>query len=114
MCLTCAVFVLTYAGLAMGEVPGLRIDRAGIALVGATLMLVAGLLSLDAAVGTQSIDYKTLLLLFGMMIVVAFLRLSGFFQQLAACALGRIRTPLGLLGATIVLSGVLSASLIND
>ena len=112
--LTAALFALTYIGLAVGKVPGLRVDRAGIALVGATLMLVTGLLSLDEAVGTQSIDYKTLLLLFGMMIVVAFLRLSGFFQQLAAWALGRIRTPLGLLGVTIVLSGVLSAFLIND
>jgi hypothetical protein len=34
--LTWLIFVLTYAGLALGKVPGLRMDRAGIALVGAT------------------------------------------------------------------------------
>jgi Na+/H+ antiporter NhaD/arsenite permease-like protein len=112
--LTWIIFALTYAGLAVGKVPGLRMDRAGIALVGATLMLVFGLLKFEDAVGTQSIDYKTLFLLFGMMVVVGVLRLSGFFKRLTARALRRIRTPKGLLAATILLSGVLSAFLIND
>jgi Na+/H+ antiporter NhaD/arsenite permease-like protein len=112
--LTLVLFTITYAGLALGKVPGLRMDRAGIALVGATLLLVVGALNLDQAVGTESIDYKTLLLLFGMMVVVGFLRLSGLFHLLAAWALQRIRSPRGLLAATIILSGVLSAFLIND
>ena len=46
--LTWALFALTYAGLALGKVPGLRMDRAGIALVGATAMLVTGLLFVTA------------------------------------------------------------------
>src|ERR1700730_16781071 len=112
--LTYVLFTVTYFGLALGKVPGLRMDRAGIALVGATLVLVTGLLSLDQAVSTDSIDYKTLSLLFGMMIVVGFLRLSGFFQRLTHWALDCIRTPKGLLAVTITLSGVLSAFLIND
>jgi Na+/H+ antiporter NhaD/arsenite permease-like protein len=112
--LTSTIFVLTYLGLAFGKVPGLRMDRAGIALVGATLMLVTGCLTLDAAVRPDSIDYKTLAILFGMMVVIAFLRLSGFFLQLSEWALRRMRTPLGLLGVTIGLSGLLSAFLIND
>src|SRR5208282_1174134 len=99
--LTWVIFVLTYAGLALGKVPGLRMDRAGIALVGATLMLVTGMLSLDQAVSTDSIDYKTLFLLFGMMVVIGFLRLSGFFERMTALALRRISTPLGLLAVTI-------------
>lgn len=114
ICLTTILFTLTYIGLALGKVPGLHMDRAGIALVGATLMLVTGMLSLEQAVSTDSIDYKTLALLFGMMVVIGFLRLSGFFQKMAASALRRIRTPLGLLAVTITLSGVLSAFLIND
>ncbi len=112
--LTCILFTLTYLGLAVGKVPGSRMDRAGIALVGATLMLVTGMLSLEQAVSTDSIDYKTLCLLFGMMVVVGFLRLSGFFQRLTQWALGWIRSPMGLLTVTITLSGVLSAFLIND
>ena len=39
------VFLLTYLGLAFGKVPGLRIDRAGIALVGATAFLVTGVVA---------------------------------------------------------------------
>jgi Na+/H+ antiporter NhaD/arsenite permease-like protein len=112
--LTWVLFVVTYTGLALGRAPGLRMDRAGIALVGATLMLVTGLLSVEQAVSTESIDYRTLLLLFGMMVVVGFLRLSGFFQRMTATVLRRVRTPLGLLAVTISLSGLLSAFLIND
>jgi Na+/H+ antiporter NhaD/arsenite permease-like protein len=112
--LTSALFVLTYLGLALGKVPGLHMDRAGIALVGATLMLVTGMVTFEQAVAPDSIDYKTLFLLFGMMVVVGFLRLSGFFQRMTAWALRRISTPLGLLAVTITLSGVLSAFLIND
>jgi len=112
--LTVILFTATYAGLALGKVPGLRMDRAGIALVGATLMLITGMLTLEQAFSTKSVDYPTLLLLFGMMIVVGFLRLSGFFQRLTGWCLQRIRTPNGLLAVTITLSGVLSAFLIND
>jgi Na+/H+ antiporter NhaD/arsenite permease-like protein len=112
--LTWIIFVGTYAGLALGKVPGLRMDRAGIALVGATLMLITGVLSLNQAVSPDSIDFKTLFLLFGMMIVVGVLRLSGFFELLVGVALRRIKTPKGLLAVTIGLSGGLSAFLIND
>jgi Na+/H+ antiporter NhaD/arsenite permease-like protein len=112
--LTSILFTLTYAGLALGKVPGLRTDRAGIALVGAALMLVTGVLSLPQAIAPDSIDYETLLLLFGMMIVVGCLRLSGFFRLLAHWCLDRIKTPIGLLAVTILLSGLLSAFLVND
>ena len=112
--LTWIIFVGTYAGLALGKVPGLRMDRAGIALVGATLMLITGVLSLNQAVSPDSLDFKTLFLLFGMMIVVGVLRLSGFFELLVGVALRRIKTPKGLLAVTIGLSGGLSAFLIND
>ncbi len=111
---TTILFVVIYAGLAFGKIPGLRVDRAGIALVGATLMLVTGTLSLAQATAEASIDYKTLALLFGMMVVVGFLRLSGVFERPTALALSHIRTPLGLLAMTVLLSGVLSAFLIND
>jgi Na+/H+ antiporter NhaD/arsenite permease-like protein len=112
--LTWAIFSLTYAGLALGRVPGLRIDRAGIAFVGATLILIAGVLTLDEATSRQSLDFKTLFLLFGMMIVVGALRLSGVFQQLIDLAASSLSSPRMLLAVTICLSGLLSAFLIND
>ena len=112
--ITAVIFTLTYIGLAMGKVPGLGLDRAAIAFVGAALMLVTKVLTLQQAVAPGSIDYETLFLLFGMMVVVGFLRISGFFARLANWALGQIRTPSRLLAVTILLSGVLSAFLVND
>jgi Na+/H+ antiporter NhaD/arsenite permease-like protein len=110
--LTLAAFALTYAGLALGKIPWLRTDRTGIAWAGAAFVLAAGLLSFGQAVA--AIDWATIALLLGMMVVVAYLRLSGFFDRLAGLALTRVRGPLGLLGATMALSGVLSAVLVND
>jgi Na+/H+ antiporter NhaD/arsenite permease-like protein len=110
--LTVAGFAFTYAGLAVGKVPGLRMDRAGIAVVGAAFFLVTGVLSFDQAV--RAVDYETLALLFAMMVVVAYLRLAGFFQRLAGWALDRFHRPHALLAGTIVLAGVLSAFLVND
>ena len=108
------VFALTYIALAIGKVPRLGLDRAAIAFVGAAMMLVTRVLTLQQAVAPDSIDYETLFLLFGMMVVVGFLRISGFFSRLTTWALGQIRTPGGLLAVTILLSGVLSAFLVND
>ena len=86
--LVSTIFGLTYLALALGKVPGLRIDRAGIALVGAAAMLACGVLSMrDAA---RAVDYETIVLLFGMMVVVSYLRLAGFF----ALATERIAAPI--------------------
>ena len=112
--LTTAIFTVTYAGLAVGKYPKLRIDRAGIAFVGAAAMLCAGVLTLEQATGRDSIDYETLFLLFGMMVVVGFLRMSGFFARVTEWCLQRIHSPRGLLGMVILLAGVLSAFLVND
>jgi Na+/H+ antiporter NhaD/arsenite permease-like protein len=112
--ITAVIFSLTYLGLALGRVPGLRMDRAAIAFVGAALMLVTGVLTIPQAVAPESIDFETLFLLFGMMVVVGCLRLSGVFARLTNWSLGRIRTPRAMLAITILLAGVLSAFLVND
>jgi Na+/H+ antiporter NhaD/arsenite permease-like protein len=110
--LVSTIFGLTYLALAVGKVPGLRIDRSGIALVGAAAMLAFGVLDLrDAA---KAVDYETLILLFGMMVVVAHLRLAGFFALATERIAARFRSPRSLLAVTIGLSGVLSAFLVND
>jgi Na+/H+ antiporter NhaD/arsenite permease-like protein len=75
------IFLGTYLVLAIGRLPGSRVDRTGAAIIGASLMVGFDVLSLDEAV--RAIDYDTLLLLFGMMIVVANLRLSGFFTAVS-------------------------------
>ena len=106
------IFIGSYLGLAIGRVPGLAVDRAGIALVGAGLMVAAGVLSPQAAFA--AIDLDTIALLLGMMILVASLRLSGFFPLLAGWCARRARRPVGLLAMVVAASGVLSAFLVND
>lgn len=110
--LVSTIFSLTYLALAVGKVPGLRIDRAGIALVGASAMLAARVLTMhDAA---KAVDYETIVLLFGMMIVVSYLRLAGFFALATDGIAARFSGAYSLLAVVIVMSGVLSAFLVND
>ncbi len=109
---TWIIFAVVYLGLAVGRLPLLNLDRAGIALVGATGMLVLGLIRFDTAV--SSVDFETMALLFGMMVVVSYLRLGGFFRRLAAWVLARARSPHGVLAAVVGVAGVLSAFLVND
>jgi Na+/H+ antiporter NhaD/arsenite permease-like protein len=106
------IFVLTYIVVAIGRVPGLRIDRAGAALVGGSLMLAVGGVGLDEL--GKVIDLPTLALLLGLMIVVGSLRLSGFFRLVNGWVVTRARHPLQLLAAVILSSGLFSSFLLND
>jgi Na+/H+ antiporter NhaD/arsenite permease-like protein len=107
-----AIFAITYVGLALGKLPVVRVDRCGVALIGAVAMVVSGTLSQSAAV--NSVDFHTLALLLGMMIIVANLRLAGVFGWLAERIFGRAHTGFALLATTVALSGVLAAFFVND
>jgi Na+/H+ antiporter NhaD/arsenite permease-like protein len=107
-----AIFLLTYAGVAIGRLPGLRIDRAGIALTGAAFTIAVGAISPEEAY--RAIDLDTLALLLGMMIVVGHLRLSGFFRLGARWALEHAHSQPVFLVAVALTSGLLSAFLVND
>jgi Na+/H+ antiporter NhaD/arsenite permease-like protein len=107
-----AIFTCSYLSLAVGKIPGLAIDRAGVALVGACLMVACGAISLDDAY--RALDLDTITLLLGMMILVANLRLSGFFQLANQWVTRRAHHPITLLAAVVGVSGVFSAFLVND
>ncbi len=107
-----AIFAATYVVIAIGKLPGLYLDRAGAALLGASLMIAAGVLPLGAAL--RAIDFDTIALLLGVMIVVANLRLSGFFRWIGNWAVARAGHPLVLLAAVILTAGCFSAFLVND
>jgi Na+/H+ antiporter NhaD/arsenite permease-like protein len=107
-----AIFAVTYFVVAIGHFPGFRIDRTGAAIIGASLMIGTGTLTFEEAV--QAVDYSTLVLLFGMMIVVASLRFSGFFRWVGVWAMRRAHGPWTLLAAVVLLSGVFSAFFVND
>ena len=106
------IFLATYVVVALGKIPVYRIDRAGAALLGGSLMVATGVLSLEEAY--QAVDFNTIVLLLGMMIVVANLRLSGFFRVITHWIAAHVRRPIMLLGMVIISSGVLSAFLVND
>ena len=106
------IFTASYLALAIGKVPGLSIDRAGVALVGACLMVASGVMSLQDAY--EAVDMGTITLLLGMMIVVANLRISGFFALVNAWVARRVRRPVMLLAAIVLVSGAFSAFLVND
>lgn len=110
--LALVVFALTYAVLGFGALPPLRVDRTGAALVGATAMVAIGALGPREAV--EAVDFQTLALLFGMMVVVAHLRIAGFFGWLGARVLAAGGGAGRSLALTAVLSGVLSALFVND
>ena len=107
-----AILALTYIGVAVGRIPGLRLDRAGIAFLGGAAMIAVGPLSLEEAF--RAIDFDTIALLLGMMIVVAHLKVSGAFRALGGLAIDHARAPFVLLVTVTLMAGVLSAFLVND
>jgi Na+/H+ antiporter NhaD/arsenite permease-like protein len=110
--ITFLIFFLTYVVVAVGSAPGLRVDRTGAAIIGAILMVVTGAISFDDAV--RAVDFRTLVLLFGMMVLVAHLRLAGGFAALVRGISARVTSPVPLLVALVVTTGVLSALFVND
>src|SRR5690349_21774505 len=106
------IFGGTYLVLAIGRLPGFRVDRTGAAIIGATLMVALNVLTVPEAIAAINTD--TILLLFGMMIVVANLRLSGFFGLVTEWVVEHAHRPLMLLGAIVAVSGVFSAFFVND
>jgi Na+/H+ antiporter NhaD/arsenite permease-like protein len=106
------IFIATYAVIALGKIPIYRLDRAGAALLGGSLMVATGVLTIEEAY--SAIDFGTITLLLGMMIVVANLRISGFFRVVTDWISTHVRRPLTLLTSIVLASGFLSAFLVND
>jgi Na+/H+ antiporter NhaD/arsenite permease-like protein len=109
---TYSVLGLTYLGLALGYIPGLRMNRATIALVGSAFLIGLRVLNLQEA--WQAIDANTIVFLLSMMVVNANLSYAGFFRKSISVILSITRSPLGLLIALTFGSGILSAFFLND
>lgn len=107
-----AIAGIALAGIAIGRIPPLRTNRAGIALAAAVALVAIGALRLEEAF--LAIDLGTIALLLAMMIVTAFLRFSGLFDLAANRILRAARGPKSLLALIIAVSGVLSAFFLND
>jgi Na+/H+ antiporter NhaD/arsenite permease-like protein len=89
-----------------------KVNRAIVALVGAGLMIVVGVLTQEEAI--KGIDWNTIGLLTGMMILVSVSRRSGMFQYLAVWAAQAAKAhPAGILLLLQITTAVLSAFLDN-
>ncbi len=110
--ITTSITLITLFGIAVGSLPKLRMNRATISLVGATLLIFFDAIALDDAYA--SVDLDTITLLLGMMIINVNLSISGFFQFIASKIIHYAKTPSQLLMLIIFSSGLLSAIFLND
>jgi Na+/H+ antiporter NhaD/arsenite permease-like protein len=106
------VFALVYAGMMLGGLPRLAIDRTGVALLGAIVLLATG--RIDLATAWQAVDVPTIALLVGLMVVSAQLRLGGFYALVTRRLTARELSPDALLALLVLVAGGLSAVLVND
>lgn len=112
MGLTLAIFLLVYIAMGFGKLPGFKVDRTGAAVVGALAMMVAGSIGPKAA--WDAIDYTSVGMLFGLMVVSAAFVVSGFYAWTAErVALLPVSPPM-LLAVLVAVGGGLSALLTND
>ncbi len=110
--LALAVFCFTYLLISGRRLKVLPLNRPAAALLGAVLMVAFGVLTPERAY--RAVDYDTLVLLLGMMLIAAYLLLAGFFDWAADWVLRVAKTPQSLLFYLIAISGGLSALLVND
>ncbi len=106
------IFGLTYLVIGLQRIPKLHLGRPAGALLGAVAMVAWGVLDFDAA--KRAIDLDTILFLLGMMIVLAYLELSGFFEVVERRILGLAHSACGLLWLVVLSSGLLAALFMND
>jgi len=110
--ITLIVFLLVYLGMILGRLPGLKVDRASVALGGAVVLLAAG--ELNQAQALASIDFGTLGMLFGLMLISVQLQIAGLYGAIAAMVARMQASPVVLLALLTGLVGLLSAFLTND
>jgi Na+/H+ antiporter NhaD/arsenite permease-like protein len=107
MWVSTALLAITYAVI-MSE----KVNRAIVALVGASIMVIVGVLDQEEAI--KGIDWNTIGLLTGMMILVSISRRSGMFEYLAVWSAQAAKAnPAGILFLLQITTAVLSAFLDN-
>jgi Na+/H+ antiporter NhaD/arsenite permease-like protein len=104
--------LLTLAGVAVGRVPKIHLNRASIALIGASLLVLFGVQDIHSA--WQLIDGDIIVLLLGLMIVNTVLTYAKFFNLLTRLTVKGAGNTLSLLSSLIFISGTLSAFFLND
>jgi Na+/H+ antiporter NhaD/arsenite permease-like protein len=108
-----AIFAASYVLIAAPRLGALRLNRAGAALLGAVAMVLFAGLPLDVAC-REVVSWDTIALLLGMMLIVAYLRMSYFFEWVAFALLRTAHRPVVLVASLVFACGLLSALFVND
>jgi Na+/H+ antiporter NhaD/arsenite permease-like protein len=106
------IFVITFLGIIYTRLPKVNIDRPSAAFFGAVAMILFGVLTFEEAV--LAIDFNTIALLLGMMIVIAVLEIDGFFTFIAEKTISLSKSRNQLLFIIVFVTGIASAFLVND
>jgi len=106
------IFIITYTGIIFTRLPWINIDRPSAAFFGAVAVLICGGMSMEDAI--MAIDFNTIFLLLGMMIIIATLQIDGFFSYIAAKSISYSVNQKKLLVFITFISGIGSAFLVND
>jgi len=106
------IFIITYLGIIFTRLPGITVDRPSAAFSGAVAMVLFGIFTPDEAVA--AIDFNTIFLLLGMMIIITSLQIDGFFSLIANQTISYSKTRLKLLSLIVFVTGISSAFLVND
>lgn len=99
-------------GISFTRLPKVNIDRPAAAFLGAVLMVLFGVLTPQEAI--FAIDFNTIVLLLGMMIIIGALEEKGFLTFLAVKSMSIVNNSKELLIVVIVSTGLASAFLVND
>jgi Na+/H+ antiporter NhaD/arsenite permease-like protein len=106
------IFGVVYLGMFLGGLPRLRLDRSGVALLGAIAVIaISGMGVVEAA---EAVDLPTILLLFAFMVISAQMRLGGFYAAVTRRVGALPVSDPALLGALIAVAALLSAVFSND
>ena len=106
------IFIITFLGIIYTRLPKVNIDRPSAALFGAVAMILFGVLTFEEAV--LAIDFNTIALLLGMMIIIVVLELDGFFTFIAEKTISLSKSRNQLLIIIVFVTGIASAFLVND
>ncbi|MDP2006971.1 MAG: SLC13 family permease [Rubrivivax sp.] len=107
-----AIFAVVYLGMFLGGLPRLKLDRSGVALLGAIAMIALTGMPMEEA--ARAVDLPTVVLLFAFMVVSAQMRLGGFYTAVTRSVGTLPLSRAGLLAALIGVAGLLSAVFSND
>jgi Na+/H+ antiporter NhaD/arsenite permease-like protein len=107
-----AIFLVTYALISIRRFPKFKIDRPAAALLGAALMILFGVVGTKEAIAAINMDI--IILLVGMMVLVAGLELCGFFEWVSLRMIKYSKDQFTFLVLTMVVTGALSALVLND